>query len=81
MKGEEEQAMLDETGLEKRLSVLEQTVADLQLELRAKATSSNWLARLTGSVSDEAAFLEASEYGRTWRQSDRPTDGDSPEKS
>jgi hypothetical protein len=34
------------------------------------------LEKLIGSISDEAAFLEALEYGRTFRQADKPIDED-----
>jgi hypothetical protein len=64
--------MLDETILEKRLVTLEQTVSDLQHKLESKPTSENWLDKLIGSISDEAAFLEALEYGRISRQTDKP---------
>jgi hypothetical protein len=66
--------MLNETILEKRLVTLEQTVSDLQHKLESKPTSENWLDKLIGSISDEAAFLEALEYGRIYRQSDKPID-------
>ena len=66
--------MLDQATLEKRLIDLEQTVADLKHKSEADNTPNNWLQALTGSISDEAAFLEALEYGRTFRQSDKPTD-------
>lgn len=66
--------MLNETILEKRLVTLEQTVADLQHQLAGKPTSENWLDKLVGSISDEVAFVEALEYGRLARQSDRPVD-------
>jgi hypothetical protein len=63
--------MLDQATLEKRLVDLEQTVA--QLKRKSEADTSNWLQALTGSISDEAAFLESLEYGRAFRQSDKPT--------
>lgn len=66
--------MLDETTLEQRLVTLEQAVSDLQRKFESKSTSENWLEKLVGSISDEAAFLEALEYGRTFRQADKPTD-------
>jgi hypothetical protein len=66
--------MLDQATLEKRLVNLEQTVADLKRKSEASTTPKNWLETLTGSISDEAAFLEALEYGRTFRQSAKPTD-------
>jgi hypothetical protein len=65
--------MLDQATLEKRLVDLEQTVADLQSKSEAKTPPNNWLQALTGSISDKAAFLEALEYGRAFRQSDKPT--------
>jgi tetrahydromethanopterin S-methyltransferase subunit B len=74
IKSPKETIMLDQATLEKRLVDLEQTVADLQRKSEAKTPSNNWLQALTGSISDEAAFLEALEYGRAFRQSDKPTD-------
>jgi hypothetical protein len=65
--------MLNETILQ-RLVTLEQTVSDLQRKLESKPASENWLDKLVGSVSDEAAFLEALEYGRVSRQADRAID-------
>jgi hypothetical protein len=68
--------MLNETILEKRLMTLEQTVSNLQHKLESKPTSEHWLDKLIGSISDEAAFLEALDYGRLFRQSDKPIDED-----
>jgi hypothetical protein len=68
--------MLDETILENRLSSLEKTVSALQSQVKGKS-SENWLEKLIGSVSDEEAFIEALEYGRAFRQADKPNDGDS----
>ena len=65
--------MLDETTLERRLVALEQAVSDLQQKFDSQPTSENWLQHFIGSISDEAAFLEALEYGRAFRQSDQPT--------
>lgn len=64
--------MLNETTIEQRLVTLEQAVADLQS--KSQSTSENWLEKFIGSISDEAAFLEALEYGRAFRQADRPLD-------
>ena len=66
--------MLNEAVLEHRLEDLEQAVADLQQRLADATASPNWLARVTGSISDEPAFLEALEFGRTFRSADRPPD-------
>jgi hypothetical protein len=35
----------------------------------------NWLERLIGSISYDAAFMEALEYGRDFRQFDKPITG------
>ncbi len=66
--------MLDEATLERRLATLEQEVAELKHKLGSDVASSNWLNKLIGSVSDEPAFLEALEYGRSFRQADKPAD-------
>ncbi|MBD2311480.1 transferase hexapeptide repeat containing protein [Desertifilum sp. FACHB-1129] len=66
--------MLDETTLERRLVILEQAVSDLQRKVDSKPAPENWLQKLIGSISDEAAFLEVLEYGRTFRQTDKPID-------
>jgi hypothetical protein len=66
--------MLDQAALKNRLVDLEQTVADLKRKSETDTTPKNWLESLTGSISDEEAFLEALEYGRAFRQSDKPTD-------
>ena len=65
--------MLDEAILEKRLVTIEQAVSKLQLTLERRP-SENWLETLIDSISDEEAFLEALEYGRAFRQVDKPTD-------
>ena len=66
--------MLDTATIEQRLMTLEQVVFDLQHKFDSKTISDNWLESLTGSISDDAAFLEALEYGRAFRQSDQPMD-------
>ncbi len=60
--------MSSTTNLEQRVAVLEQTVTELQQRLATLAVPGNWLEKLTGSISDESAFLEALEYGRAFRQ-------------
>jgi hypothetical protein len=62
--------MLDETNVEQRLATLEQTVADLKRRVIDAPISSNWLEQVIGSISDEPAFLEALEYGRSLRHAD-----------
>ncbi|MCU0550848.1 MAG: hypothetical protein MUC48_15990 [Leptolyngbya sp. Prado105] len=65
--------MLDETAIEQRLAILEQEVANL----KKQSHSTNWIENLTGSISDEEAFLEALKYGREFRDSDKPVGEDS----
>lgn len=66
--------MLNEADIEHRLATLEREVAALKKKNNTDSTSDNWLNKLIGSISDEDAFLEALEYGRLFRQSDRPVD-------
>jgi hypothetical protein len=68
--------MLNENILEQRLRTLEKSVIALQHRLENEPSQKNWLEKLIGSISDEAAFLEAMEYGQTFRQSDQSTDKD-----
>jgi hypothetical protein len=62
--------MIDEMVLERRLAMLESTVADLQRRLDEAPPSNNWLEKVIGSISDEKAFLEALEFGRALRKAD-----------
>jgi hypothetical protein len=64
-------SMLDEAKIDERLSNLERTVAELQTRL-ATVSTTDWLERITGSISDAQAFDEALQYGRELRASDRP---------
>jgi hypothetical protein len=66
--------MLDAVTLEQRLITLEKIVLDLQHKVDSTPNSDNWLEKLIGSISDDSAFLEALEYGRAFRQSDKPVD-------
>ena len=68
--------MADKTALEERVTALEQTVLELQNQLahKPKSEHEDWFEKLAGSISNEAIFLEALEYGRAYRQSDRPKD-------
>ncbi|GFE70933.1 transferase hexapeptide repeat containing protein [Chroococcus sp. FPU101] len=63
--------MIDEAILEHRLATLEQEVANLKRISNNDSISKNWLDKLIGSISDESAFLEALEYGRSFRQTDK----------
>ena len=73
--------MFSKIKVEYRLAILEEEVTDLKQEIvdlkqknTERPTANNWMDRLVGSISDEAAFLEALDYGRSVRQSDRPLD-------
>jgi len=60
--------MLDEENLEKRLVTLEQVVSNLQQKVESQPGSENWLQQIVGSISDETAFQQALEFGRSFRQ-------------
>jgi hypothetical protein len=73
--------MFSKIKVEYRLAVLEEEVSDLKQEIidlkqknTDRPTANNWMDKLVGSISDEAAFLEALEYGRSFRQADQPLD-------
>ncbi len=66
--------MSSETILEQRLAAVERAIVDLQSRLNGGPSRPDWLDEVTGSVSDEAAFREVLEIGRTFRSSDRPLD-------
>ena len=66
--------MLDEAILERRLAIIEQEIANLKRKSESNSLSGNWLDQLIGSISDRSAFLEALEYGRAFRQADKPHD-------
>ncbi len=66
--------MLDEATLERRLTALEQAVAEVRLGLAGAKPADNWIEIVTGSISDESAFLEALEFGRAMRKADRVED-------
>jgi hypothetical protein len=70
--------MLDEAILERRLAIIEQEIANLKRQSESNFLSSNWLDKLIGSISDKSAFLEALEYGRAFRQADKPNDDREP---
>jgi hypothetical protein len=70
----EGKVMLDEALVEQRLAALERRVAEIQQRLAGMAASGNWLEKITGSISDQEAFLEALEIGRAFRQADWPLD-------
>jgi hypothetical protein len=72
--------MPTDVTLEIRLSQVEQELEQIKQQLEAfphgkintgKINTKNaWLAQVIGSVTNDAAFLEAMEYGRAFRQSE-----------
>jgi uncharacterized protein YigA (DUF484 family) len=68
--------MIDTATLEQRLVVLEAEVTALKQQAKANPTAANWLERLVGSISDDEGFEQVLEYGRAFRNHDRPSDQD-----
>jgi hypothetical protein len=72
--------MFSKIKVEYRLAVLEEELTDLKQEIvdlkqkNIDRPTANWMDKLVGSITDEAAFLEALDYGRSVRQADRPLD-------
>ena len=61
--------------LEERVSSLEAQLLQLTSLLKTdRPIASNWLDRLTGSISNDELFLEALEQGRSIRTEDQPMD-------
>jgi hypothetical protein len=75
---EKEIKPMPEATLEQRLTAVEQAVCDLQTEMRTRKPEPDWLDRVIGSMKDEPAFDEVVAHGRAIRQSDRPTEDQSP---
>jgi hypothetical protein len=74
---------MNKSTLEQRVAELERAMVELRGERangRAPRGDGSWLDHLIGSISDQDAFEEASEYGRAFRTADRPPDdpGESP---
>ena len=65
-----------ETVIELRLAAVEHAVEDLRRRVDETSGLSGWIEKIVGSITDEAAFLEALELGRAFRAADRPSDDD-----
>jgi hypothetical protein len=63
---------LEDHTLDDRVAALERAVADLQCRITSSPPSNCSLDQFAGSISDEAAFMEALELGRAARDADRP---------
>ncbi len=66
--------MITDIVVETRLAALEHALAKIQKQMSDVQRSQDWLEKVTGSISDEKAFREALEYGRSFRNADRPAD-------
>jgi hypothetical protein len=66
--------MPTELILEQRLVAVERAITEIQLQLAGGPASPNWLDEVTGSITDEAAFREALEFGRAFREAYHPED-------
>jgi arginine deiminase len=64
--------MTGEHDLESRVAVLERTVDELKSKIGAAHDMASWLKQI-GTVTDQEAFLQAMEYGKEIRHSDRPS--------
>ena len=60
-----------EATLEQRMTILEQTVRDLQNALDSRKPAPDWLDRVIGSMEGEPAFDEVLAHGRAIRRADR----------
>jgi hypothetical protein len=66
--------MAAEMTLEERVAALEEAVAALQQRLAGGPVAPDWLDKVVGSVTDDEVFAEILEYGRAFREADRPPD-------
>lgn len=64
--------MSEQPTIEQRLAALETAVRELQNHLHAPIPP--WLDKVIGPIQDQEALGEAMEYGRAFRNSDRPSD-------
>ena len=69
---------MSDATLERRMTVLEEAVRELQEAVKARTPAADWLDRVIGSMKDEPAFDEVLAHGRAIRQADRPTENQSP---
>lgn len=69
---EEVNLMSADHALEQRLAAVEAELEQLKRLVHARVPAPNWVEQLAGSMKDEPAFQEVIEYGRAFRQADRP---------
>lgn len=59
--------MIDEALLETRLTALERAVTEVKKQL-GREPAPDWIERISGAITDEAAFDEVLAYGRAFRR-------------
>lgn len=64
-----------------RLETIERRLDELVRTVRVQSPEPGWLNSIRGILADEPAFAEVIEYGRAFRQSDRPSESDECESS
>ena len=69
---------MSEATLEQRMTILEETVRQLQVDVNARQPAADWLERVIGSMKDEPDFDEVLAHGRAIRQADRPGEDPAP---
>jgi hypothetical protein len=69
---------MPEATLEQRVTVLEESVRELQDAINARKPTADWLDRVIGSMKDEPAFDEVLAHGRAIREADRPAEDQAP---
>ena len=66
--------MSKEEEFERRLTAVEQAVAEIQRRLVNLPDSPDWLYKVAGSIRDVEGFEEVLKYGREFRYSDQEND-------
>jgi hypothetical protein len=69
-------ATITNEELVRRLEQVERRLDELASVVRVQKPQPGWLDSFCGMFADEPAFKEVIEYGRQFRNADRPPDGD-----
>lgn len=65
--------MANQGTIEKRLEAVEAAVAELKKKVERPTGKPGWLKRMRGSMKGLKGFDKVVEYGRQFRQADRPS--------
>ena len=68
--------MATQATTEERLEIVEKAVRDLQSLVGSRKSKRNWLDNVIGSMDAFPEFEKVVEYGREFRESDRPGEAD-----